>query len=203
MAYGNLGYSHHAVQDLAIMRTLPGIRVFSPGDPGEARECIEWQVKHPAPAYLRLGKAGEPVLHDVKGILNGPLHVRKGTGSVALVTTGGILKVAAEVYEVLRMEGIELEVFSVPVLKPVASGYFAPLAKFRTVVALEEHVAEGGLASVLRENLRGGTDVVSMHVDETTANCVGTQEYLRVKAGIDASRVAVVVRGIVRANPVF
>ena len=68
LAYGNLGYSHHAVQDIAILRTLPNMTVLAPGDPGEARECVGWLSGHPGPSYLRIGKAGEKILHDVRGI---------------------------------------------------------------------------------------------------------------------------------------
>jgi len=196
MAYGNLGYSHHAVQDIAIMRTLPGIRVYAPGDPGETRECIAWQVAHPGPAYLRLGKAGEPLLHETRGINSGPLRVREGGGRIALVTTGGILKVAADASEILAKEGIVVDVFSVPLLKPVSPNYFGVLASFQALITLEEHVAEGGLASVLRENLRAGPELISLHVDEFVAHCVGSQDYLRDKAGIGAARVTEVVRGI-------
>ena len=59
LAYGNLGYSHHAVQDIAIFRTLPNLRLLSPADPGEARGAVQWLSANPCPSYLRLGKAGE------------------------------------------------------------------------------------------------------------------------------------------------
>ena len=61
LAYGNLGYSHHAVQDIAIMRTLPNMTVLAPADPGETRECVDWLSANPGPSYLRIGKAGEKV----------------------------------------------------------------------------------------------------------------------------------------------
>ena len=96
MAYGNLGYSHHAVQDLAIMRTLPNITVFSPADPGETRECVQWLSFNPRPSYLRIGKAGEPDLHSLRGIFDGPLRVCEGRPDAAIVATGSILKLALD-----------------------------------------------------------------------------------------------------------
>lgn len=194
MAYGNLGYSHHAVQDIAIMRTLPGIRVLAPADPGETYECVAWQAAHPGPAYLRLGKAGEPMLHTVKGLSAGPLHIRTGTASVALVTTGGMLKTALTAHEALKAENILVDVYSCPWLKPVDRAYFALLAKYQSVVTLEEHVQEGGLASVLREAMEGGPTVRSLHVNEASAHWVGSQDYLREKAGLGAVPVAQFVR---------
>lgn len=197
MAYGNLGYSHHAVQDLAIMRTLPGIRVFAPGDPGETRECIAWQVQHPGPAYLRLGKAGESVLHDIRGVMKGPLRVRTGDGEVAVVSTGGMLKVAVDVFDVLRAEGLGTDVFSLPLLKPIGAGFLAPLTKYRAIVTVEEHVKEGGLASILRETLVRGQEIISLHIDEAGAHRVGTQEYLRENGGLGAVHLAKTVRNLI------
>jgi transketolase C-terminal domain/subunit len=55
VAYGNLGYSHHAVQDITVMRSLPNLTVYSPADPGEARECVRLLLQRPRPSYLRLG----------------------------------------------------------------------------------------------------------------------------------------------------
>jgi transketolase len=194
MAYGNLGYSHHAVQDIAIMRTLPGIRVFAPGDPGETQECVQWQALHPGPTYLRLGKAGEPMLHSVRGIDCGPLHVRQGSTSIALVSTGGMLKTAIDAHETLKADNIQIDVYSLPWLKPIKRGFLASLEGYRKIVTLEEHVAEGGLSGVLRENLATGPTVVSLHVGEETAHYVGSQEFLREAGRLDASRVAEAIR---------
>ncbi|MDI1315498.1 transketolase C-terminal domain-containing protein, partial [Prosthecobacter sp.] len=120
LAYGNLGYSHHAVQDLAIMRTLPNITVLAPGDPGETSECVAWLADHPGPSYLRLGKAGEKKLHDMRGIENGPLLVRSApSAQVALVSTGGILDETLAAAEILQNEGRTVDVYSLPWLKPL------------------------------------------------------------------------------------
>src|SRR5438445_7860670 len=64
LAYGNLGVTHHASEDVAIMRALPNMTVVSPGDPIEARLATKAVVALDGPAYLRLGKAGEPVVHE-------------------------------------------------------------------------------------------------------------------------------------------
>ena len=82
MAYGNLEVTLiGAVQDIAILRALD-MTVLSPADPGETRECVQWLVKNPRPSYLRIGKAGEPNLHEVRGIANGPLQIMHGDSDV-------------------------------------------------------------------------------------------------------------------------
>jgi transketolase len=189
MAYGNLGYSHHAVQDLAIMRTLPGMAVMAPGDPGEAAECVQWLTANPRPAYLRLGKAGEPDLHAVRGIHRGPLLVRDGNEPLALVATGAMLQPALEAHAQLKASARLVAVYSLPWLKPVSSDFLAPLNCYQRIIALEEHVAEGGLAAVLRENLNQGVAITSLHVSEATAHHVGSQQFLRDFTGLSVPRI--------------
>lgn len=195
VAYGNLGYSHHAVQDLAIMRTLPGLQILAPGDPGETRECVQWLAQNPGPSYLRVGKAGEPALHSVRGVDHGPLHVRTGEGRVALVAIGGILKTVCEAQSLLEEEGVAVDVFSLPCLKPLNATLLKPLIGFPTLFAIEEHVAEGGLASALRENLPKA-NIHSLNVCVEVADHVGSQEYLRGLTGLSAKAICEKVRRI-------
>lgn len=182
-AYGNLGYSHHAVQDIAILRTLPGMNILSPADPGETCECVQWLAEHPGPSYLRVGKAGETNLHAVRGLDRGPLLIRNGTSRTALVATGDILKIVLEAHDQLATDGQSVPVYSLPWLKPVSKAFFASLTGFQRIIALEEHVAEGGLADVLRENLPSGMEIYSLNLPERTAQQVGSQQYLRAQAG--------------------
>ena len=189
LAYGNLGYSHHAVQDIAIMRTLPNITVLAPGDPGETRECVGWLSAHPGPSYLRIGKAGEKVLHGVRGIEHGPLAVKEGTPELALVATGGILDETLTAAEVLTQMGHPVAVYSMPWLKPLQSQRLQALKNYRQVVAVEEHLSQGGLASALREHLPKSLPVHSVAVADTTAGKVGSQAFLRNEAGVSASSI--------------
>ncbi|WP_397381921.1 transketolase family protein [Prosthecobacter sp.] len=191
LAYGNLGYSHHAVQDLAIMRTLPNIHVMAPGDPGETKECVAWLADHPGPSYLRIGKAGEKKLHDVRGIERGPLLLR-GTPSdrIALVSTGGILDESLAAADILASEGKSVAVYSLPWLKPLDVSRLDALNSYDYIVAVEEHVTEGGLAAALRENLPKSLSVHSVAVSADASVLVGTQAFLRNAAGVSSSHIA-------------
>jgi len=193
-AYGNLGYSHHAVQDFGILRSLPEMTVLSPADPGEARESLQWLAQNPCPSYLRLGKAGEAELHATRGLAQGPLQILEGTGGVALVATGSILKEAIAAAKILAADGISVSVFSCPLLQPVSAEFFAPLKKYPRLVALEEHLPAGGLASLLREHL--SQPVHSLAVSPKTLGLVGSQEYLRQKAGIDVIGVVAIIQSL-------
>jgi len=195
-AYGNLGYSHHAVQDIGILRTLPELTILSPADPGETRECVQWLTDNPRPAYLRLGKASEPVLHETRGLTRAPLKILEGQSDCALVATGSILQVALEAAHKLANEGISVSVFSCPWLQSVTAEFFQPLAAFRRLTVLEEHVAAGGLASLLREHLTGGQKILSLAPSASALNQVGSQEFLRRRSGIDSEAVMAAVRRI-------
>lgn len=190
-AYGNLGYSHHAVQDIGILRTLPELTILSPADPGETRESLQWLARHPCPSYLRLGKAGEPELHQTRGLSQGPLKILEGKSDCALVATGSILKVALQAARQLADQGIFISVFSCPWLQPVTAEFFQPLARFQKLVVLEEHLAAGGLASLLREHLTN--QISSLALPPKALALVGSQEFLRRQAGIDAEGVVAAI----------
>ena len=101
LAYGALGYSHHAVQDYALMRTLPNMLIAAPGDPMEVRACMRYLVENPQPSYLRLGKAGEPTFHPSPPVVEPGywLMVSPGTDvpqDKAILTTGATLALAME-----------------------------------------------------------------------------------------------------------
>lgn len=196
MSYGSLGYSHHAVQDLAIMRTLPNITLLSPSDPGETKQCVEWLTANPGPSYLRIGKAGEPPLHEVRGITQGPLQIVAGTGDCALVATGSILKVALQSAQLAASTtSLSPSVYSCPWLAPATPELFASLRHYRRIVAVEEHVSMGGLAGLLREQLPHSVEVVSVAVPHSMSGAVGTQAWLRTQAGLTPEAVLERLRG--------
>ncbi|MBI3417548.1 MAG: transketolase [Verrucomicrobia bacterium] len=191
LAYGNMGYSHHAVQDLAVMRTLPNLTVLSPADPGETNECVQFLSSHTGPAYLRLGKAGEKSLHDVRGIRRGPLAVRTAESSVALVATGSVLAVALRAAETLKREhDLEVAVYSCPLLKPTDTNFFKPLWRHRQLITLEEHIAAGGFGDSLRALKPETVFLNVLALPETESSLVGSQEYLRQRYGLTVQAVA-------------
>jgi transketolase len=191
LAYGNMGYSHHCVQDLAVMRAMPNLTLLSPADPGETIESVQWLATHSGPAYLRLGKAGEKVLHAARGLDVGPLRVREGASDRALVATGSVLSVALAAAERIEASGGErVAVFSCPWLKPVEATFFAALWDFRRLVSLEEHVPEGGLGELLAGLAPAGTEVRRLALSHDAVSTVGTQEYLRARSGLTADAAA-------------
>lgn len=194
MAYGNLGYSHHAVQDLAVMRTLPNFTVFAPADPAETRLCVTSLATNPRPSYLRIGKAGEPELHQPTTVESGLIQVRTGATKIALVSTGGMLKTAIDAWDILRNEGLEVAVYSLPRLKPISQSDLAPLTGFTRVFSLEEHIPEGGLGAILREFLPRSVEIVPSAIPEDLCNQVGSQTRLCDHASLSARKVVAAIK---------
>lgn len=151
LSYGALGYSHHAVQDYALMRTMPHMTIAAPGDPLETRACLRWLVANPGPSYLRLGKAGEPCFHkNVPHVAPGRwIPVRDGVGESIMLSTGAALSAA-----IARAEG--RAVWSLP-LWSMAAKCEQPtqLARHGRVTTLEDHLADGGFGSWLTESVAG------------------------------------------------
>ena len=150
VAYGALGYSHHAVQDYALMRSMPNMTIAAPGDPLETRACLRWLVANPGPSYLRLGKAGEPRFHDaIPDVAPGRwVPVREGDAGRVMLSTGAALGAA-----VARAE--DRAVFSMPLWGMAAKAAQPAQIGARTVTTLEDHLQDGGFGSWLAESVAG------------------------------------------------
>ncbi len=183
--YGTAGYTHHGIEDLAILRVLPGMTILAPADPVEAASATEALASRPGPAYLRLGKASEPVLHSsgIDFAVGKAITVRNGL-DVTLISTGGMLRQALETAETLReRHQLEARVLSFPSLKPLDEEAVRLAAEqTRGVVVLEEHRAIGGLGSAVAEIL---AQMRTPHaplrifgIPDTPIHRVGSREFL-------------------------
>lgn len=193
-AYGALGMSHHALEDIAILRSIPELMVASPGDPLETEAVTTQLVAHGGPAYLRLGRAGEVVVHN--GVPELPpgasLEVVSGD-EIAIFVTGSLLPIAIESAETLAAEGTSTRVISVPWIVPLDEMAIRAAGDVcRLVVTLEEHSVVGGLggavAEVLAERPRRAS-LLRIGVPRRFVSTVGSQDYLRSLHGLDCDGV--------------
>lgn len=200
--YGPLGMSHHATEDLAVMRALPGVTVMAPSGPAQAEWATEAIYAQPGTSYLRLGRGGEP---DVGGSLAGlqigcSLRVFDGSG-VALLFTGGIGDEVVSAREALVAEGIQPAVVSFPTVKPIDADAIADLARrFDALVTVEEHNIVGGfgsaVAEVLAELPSPRARLVRVGLDDRYSAIVGSQGYLRDVYGMSARAIVERVREV-------
>jgi transketolase len=154
--YGSLGMSHHATEDMAILRALPDVAVFTPGDPAEVRAVMPVLTYHPGTCYLRLGRGGESTLHQ-KSIENysiGQGLCLKEGSDVAILSAGGILSQTVAAAELLEKQGVSAGVYSFPILKPLDDDLIRRLAReLPLLVTVEEHTNLGGLGGAAAETV--------------------------------------------------
>lgn len=192
LSYGNLGYSHHAVQDYGLMRLMPNMLIAAPGDPMEVRACMRYLVSHPQPSYLRLGKAGEPCLHPAVPVVEPGrwLRIKGANGcSRTLLSTGAPLALAdrwlcAPPYS-------DYALHSLPLWSMAAKRcQLEQVARWEKLVTVEDHLADGGFGSWLRESLEAAPDVMSRvsvrALDAVVCGMVGGQETLNEAGGLAA-----------------
>ena len=190
LAYGNLGYSHHGVQDLACLRGFPGIRIYSPGDPGETRQVVQHLACDPGPSYLRLGKAGERTVHERTISTDCPTLVRERNAPVAILATGSVLAEAVDAADQLALEGKPVDVLSFHAISAPQFSWISTLEQYRGILVVEEHVAAGGLGELLATSLSRSVTLARAHVRDRALSTVGSQVHLRKIAGLDADTLA-------------
>jgi transketolase len=203
-SYGALGMSHHATEDLAILRAIPSITVVSPGCLWEVEEATEAIIRTPGVCYLRLDKSSAGRTNaDGEVFQLGRMRVVRDGDDVSLFATGGILGIALHAAERLAGEGISARVVSVHTIRPFdAETLFRACRETRGVVTIEEHVVDGGLGGLVAETcLEAGVVPRGFHrigLRAGFSSIIGSQEYLRSRYGMDEEAIATAARALVR-----
>ena len=195
LSYGALGMSHHATEDLAIMRSLPELTVVAPGDPIETIAATKVLGTGIGPAYLRLGRAGEPIVHnkEIPWVLGKALTVRDGK-DITIISTGAMLATAVAAADTLAGHRFQARVLSMHTIKPIdAEAIRAAAGETGLVVTLEEHSILGGLGGAVAEVLCEA-DIPKARfrrfgLPSSFGKVVGNQEQLRKINGLDADSV--------------
>ena len=193
-AYGSLGPSHHATEELGMLRVIPNLIVCAPGDPVEAKAVTTFIASYNGPCYVRIGKAGEPLVHkdnsDIKLSLGDILNVRN-TGVTAVFSTGAMLKY---VVDFIDQNNIMASVFSFPFIKPVNKDTLTDiLNSYEKIITIEEHQAQGGFGSAILELMNDLLEekklsvlpsVKRIAIQDRFYTVAGSQDYLRKLAGL-------------------
>jgi transketolase len=195
--YGSLGMSHHATEDLAIMRALPAVTVMAPGDMIETEAATNAIYKQSGTCYLRLGRGGEKKVHDemVDFKIGKAIKIKEGH-KVAIFSTGGIVDEVIDCVELLKHKNIDPALFTFPTVKPVDKDLiFECSQNYELIVTVEEHNIVGGFSSAISEILAGipkhaKAIQIGIGLNDTYSCIVGTQKYLRGKYGINAANIA-------------
>ncbi len=203
MAYGTNGMSHHATEDIAIMRALPDVTVMAPGDPMETVYATRALYEQSGTCYLRLGRGGEKTIH--KSEINLPVgnavqlfHGEK----IALLSTGGILDEAVNAHHALGDLGINISLYTFPTIKPIDKELIEKCAnQYDYIITLEEHNLSGGFGSCVAEvlaEIQGSRAVLKRFgIHDQYTSIVGRQSFLRAQYGITSNDIVKKVIDIV------
>jgi transketolase len=203
LSYGAQGYTHHGVEDLGVMRLLPGMVVIAPGDPIEADLATEAIAAQKGPAYLRLGKAGEPIVHTSRPRFKIGKAIELIAGDDAVViATGGVLRMARAAVERLQNDGMSVRLLSMHTISPIDVEAIVSAAETGVIVAVEEH-GPGGLGTAIAEVLterRLAPSFTRIGLPPKAMRLAGTQAYLGASVGLSEDAIVFSVATSLNAN---
>ena len=152
VSYGALGGTHHAVQDIALMRAIPNLQVLMPSDANQAAAMTRALVRSEAPAYVRMGRGDVPDVYPENPPFEiGKANVLKEGDDLAIIACGEMVFPALKAAEILAKKGIAARVIDMATIKPLDTQAILEAAKTGAILCVEEHSVCGGLGSAVAE----------------------------------------------------
>lgn len=193
--YSTLGGTHHTQEDIAIAGALPNMQIVAPCDPMECTEATRWcATQRNGPVYLRIGKAGEPVLTaNAEPWQFGKLrYLRRGT-DVCILSYGVITKMAMEIADKLTAQGRSVSVVSCHTVKPLdRAGIADALRSHKQVLVIEEHAPQGGLAPQTKQiawDIRATCRLDTFTLQDAFIHNYGSHDDLLAAHGLEAGAI--------------
>lgn len=200
-AYGILGPTHHAIEEVAMLRAIPRMKILAPSDPVSAKILGKQALELGGPMYIRLNRGGEPALYQTPPAMEfGKGHVMKPGTVVTILSNGAITQVALQAAELLGQEGISTEVVDMATIKPLDEELIKQrLNSRKIIVTLEEHNIIGGFGSAVAE-------VVAEHpkkarfrrigIRDIYSTVFGNQSFMRELNNLSPAGVCKIIKGI-------
>ena len=189
LAYGSLGYSHHAIQDYGLMRLFPNMSILSPGDPIEVNSLVKYAIKNNGPCYLRLNKTGEPAIHKSNIQITDAnfFEIKKNPETKKLIlTTGSTLLTGLKFLNKSKYKKFSLSscpIWGQKFKKKIAKEIY----KWKEIIVLEDHLIDCGFFSYIKE-ITHNTDkkiiIKSIALKNDIIGKSGSQEYLNELGGL-------------------
>lgn len=190
LVYSTLGPTHHALEDIAIMKVLPNMQIVSPGDPTESKKATYAIAEINGPVYFRIGTRGEPKIYDDdyefefgKGV------VLKEGDDFTIITTGSIINDVLMAAQELERENISTRVINIHTIKPIDKDIILNAAKETgAIITVEEHYLEGGIGSsignIILENTNSPIKFKRLGIDDCFCSSYGAHKDLKSQYGI-------------------
>ena len=194
LSYGSAGPTHHAICDIAIMRALPNMKVFAPGDPHEAERVTELAAFSEGPVYIRLGKSRESKIYSefVRFDIGEGIVLKEGK-DITIFVTGNMLCNTKLAADKLAEKNIDVRLVSMPTIKPLDRNIILKAAEeTKAIFTVEEHSLVGGLGSAIAEVLVESDNKIlfrKITLPDSFCKDVGSQEYLQEKNGLSVTKI--------------
>ncbi len=206
MVYAPLGPTHLAIEDVALMRSLPNMMILSPCDPQNVKSLLDLAIRRNGPSYIRLGPSGAPQIECMPDdvVVGQPDMLRKPRG-VLIISTGLTTKLALEASDKLENYNISAGVLNISCLKPLDFNKIIEyLEGVKLIVTVEEHLRNGGLGSIILEELSEKCAqkicVKRIGLPDTFPEGYGDQNYLMMKYGISCGNIINTILGELGSN---
>lgn len=193
-SYGPLGMSHHATEDLSIMRAIPAVTSFVPGTVEDVPAVFDASVKTEGTCYIRLDKSHGGEVEGAEPFQRGRWRVMSTGSSVTLISAGGILSETQRAAQVLNREGLTTRLVNATQIAPLSHEEVRRcIGLSKLVLTVEENVVRGGLGGLVAEALASTTQrtrLVSLGLQSSFVSDIGSQQYLRSTNRLDWESIA-------------
>ena len=203
-SYGSLGYSHHGIEDVSVVRALPNIEIVNPLDESEARVAAHLPIVKEGPRYIRLAREpGRPVAKFAGAPSDfGPPRIHRNGDQLSILTTGPIVSNVLDAADDLSKRGVECSVYTFPVLKPIDPSWLSGIPLDTPILCVEEHTLDGGFGAIVLETFNKlglSVPVKTLGAKNQLQRLVGDQAFLRHAHGLDACGIAESALAFLRA----
>ncbi len=194
LAISHAGPTHHINEDIGVLRTFPDLFIISPSDPVEVKYAVYEALKYKGPVYIRLGKRGEPIIHDTKKTLKIRKAITiKGGNQVLILSHGSIIKSSLDAAKQLEQKGYSTAVVSVPTIKPIDSSFINnAITSFKYIFTVEEHNIIGGLGSAVSEIIAESNKCVVFQrigVADQFCHVIGDHKFMKDYYGLSPNKI--------------
>lgn len=201
VAYGELGPTHHSIEDIAWLRAISGLTIIVPSDPAETREAVKAAFAMEGPVFIRVSRMPVPDLkHPEPGFRIGKAEVLRDGSDLAIVANGTMVHRALGAAESLQSDGIAARVINMATVSPLDEETLAEAARTGAIVTVEEHIVRGGLGSAVAEFVITHCPVPMRMLGFAGFQPTGSAEWLIASAGLDAAGIAAAARDLIEAR---
>ncbi len=201
LSYSSLGSTHHSLEDIALLRSIPNLNILCPSDPNEVKKLLTDAIKIKGPVYLRIGKKNEPIINNRKKIGKSNIIINGKTNLI--ISVGNILIEAIDASKKLKDSKIENSVIDLRYIKPLDNKVLKSVfKKFKKIFIVEEHFTNGGAgSSIIEWANKNGYDAGKVYligIENKFVHSTGNQILARDQVGLSSKKIFKKIKKIIQ-----